>query len=795
MSLYQDFRLAIRRWVDRPAFAVTAIVTLALGIGATTAIFSVVHAVLLKPLPWRNPDELVSVYVARPHWRETPVLAGSWNVGNLSWPIFRDLQTKSRTLVEVGTWSRQRLTLNGERNEQVHALRVSAGFLPLLGVNPLIGRFFTAAEDESPTSAVLVSYEAWQRRFGGSPSVLGQEVSLNETAWTVVGVLPPGFDFFGVNPAEFLLPFGNIPLGDRHAGNHFMNGVARLRANVPLEAAQAEADPLVRGAEKQEEKQARLVPLAEDQLGRSRRPLMVLLSASGLLLLIACANVAGLLLGEAGSRRYEMSVRLALGASRRAVARQMFVESLALAGVAMLLAVVLVAWMTPLLVSLAPTDLPRAGTAGISLPVLGFGLFAGIATAVIFGMAPALAFARVDPARWMYGGSRGAGRTRFRAHNIVVASEVALAVSLVVAASLFGETLLRLTSQPVGFRPDDLVVAGLRFPRVSAATEQERLTRNEELLARLKALPGVDAAAVASTAPFSDSYGSNTITIDGKPELKAETNRHVVSEEYFRTLQIPIVRGRGFDASDVAGGYAAVVTQEFERRYLDGDALGKRFTLNGNVHRVIGVVPATKHRRLSDDAGPAMYILNRQVPQWTTSYVVVRTAMDGGGMLATIRRAIESFDPRTSIVTLDTMSDLMRRSVAEERYRATLSLAFGGTALMLAAMGLYGLIGRMVTDRRREIGVRLALGAQRSAVVRLVLRQAALLVAAGLIAGIPAALAGSSAVSTLLYGVTPTGAHTFVLATAVLAAAGLAAGLIPAIRASHTDPAIALRAE
>jgi len=395
----------------------------------------------------------------------------------------------------------------------------------------------------------------------------------------------------------------------------------------------------------------------------------------------------------------------------------------------------------------------------------------------------------------MYGGGRGASRTRHRAHNLLVAGEVALAVSLVVAASLFGETLFRLTSQPLGFRPDNIVVAGMRFPRDPAVTPQIRQARNEELLARLREMPGVVAAAVTSTAPFSGSYGSNSLTIDDKPGLKAESNRHVVSEEYFRALDIPVIRGRLFDRTDVAGTLTAVVTEEFERRYMDGQAVGKTFTLNRNVHRVIGVVPATKHRRFSDEAGPAMYLLSRQLPSWGTPHVIVRTATDARAMLSPARRAIEAFDPQSSIVTLETMADMMRRSVAEERYRATLSLAFGITALVLAAMGLYGLIARLVADRRREIGVRLALGAQRAAVVRLVLRHALWLVAAGLLVGIPAALAASSLVATLLYGVTPTAAHTFLIATAVLATAGVAAAVVPAIRASHTDPAIALRAE
>jgi putative ABC transport system permease protein len=794
--LAHDLRHALRRWKHRPAFAATAILTLATGIAATTAIFSVVDAVLLKPLPWRDADRLVSVYVARPHWRNTPVLAGSWNVGNLSWPIFQDLRTKSRTLSEVGTWNRIRPTLNGERNELVYGLQVSSTFLPMLGVTPYAGRLFIPEEDAAATGAVIISYEAWQRRFGGTPDVLGRRVSLNETIYSIVGVLPPRFDFLGQNAPEFLLPWGNVPASDRHAGNHFMYGVARLLPGIPLEDAVSDANPLVRGTEKPERKQARLVPLAEDQLGRSRRPLWFLLAAAGLLLLIACANVAGLLLGEAGSRRYEIGVRLALGGSRTDVARQMLIESVALAVMAIVLAVALVMWLTPLVGSLAPAQLPRIGQVAVNVRVFAFAVLVGLTTAVLFGAGPALIFARVDPASWVRGGGRGTTRARSRAHSVLVVSEVAIAVMLVTAASLFSETLLRMTSEPVGFRPENLVVTSLRVPPDTAVTAEMRVRRNDDLVSRLASLPGVDAATATSTAPFSGSYGSNSIAVEGKPsEVNAEASRHIVTDDYFRTLGIPIVKGRGFERTDVSGDFVAVVTREFERRFMDGDAVGKRFTVNKNVHRIVGVVPATKHRRYTDEAGPAFYALNRQLPGWSTGTFIVRTTTDGQSMLSAVRTVIESAEPQSSIVTLETMRDMMRRSVAEERYRAVLSVVFGATALLLAAMGLYGLIARAAAERQREIGVRLALGAQRGAVLRLVLRQALVLVFAGVLIGVPTAMSASGLVASLLYGVTPASPHTFVLAAALLGSVAVVAALLPARRAARTDPVTVLRAD
>lgn len=790
MSFFAELRLAVRRWASRPALALTAIITLSLGIASMTAIFSVVYAVVLKPLPWRNSEDLVSIYVQRPHWRESAVLANAWNTGNLSWPIYQGLLTKSKTLIEVATWNRTRPTLNGERNELVTGMQVSAGFLPMLGVTPFMGRFFTDADDAPGGDACVISYEAWQRRYGASQSVLGRRVSLDESPYTIVGVLPPGFDFTGIVAPEFLISWGNVTANNRNPGNHFMYGLARVRPGVPLADAIADADPLVRGTEKADEKQARLVPLEEDQRGRSRAPLVMLLGASALLLLIACANVAGLLLGEGGARRYEMAVRIALGSSRAIVARQLLIESLVLAAVSIAAALAIVFWITPMIASLAP-QLPRATDIVISMPVLAFGIAAGLLTVLLFGIVPAFSFAGVESGEWIRGSGRTA-TTRSRAHGTLVICEVALAVLLVAGASLFGETLVRMTSQAIGFRSDHLVVASLRLPRDQSVTPEMRRLRTDELAARLASLPGVESGTVTSTAPFSGSYGSNGITIDGK---NAESARHVVSDTYFATLGIPIVKGRAFDASDQPGAFAAVVTQDFERQYLDGEAIGRRFTLNRNVHQVIGVVPATKHRRFSDEAGPAMYILNRQVPTWATPQFIVRANADGRSLIATIRKTIESTEPQASIVSIEMMSDMMRRTVAEERFRAQLSIVFGVAALLLAAIGLYGLITRLVSDRRREIGVRLAIGAPRGAVVRMVMRHAMTLVVAGLVIGVPAALAAAGFVRSMLYGVSPTAPHTFLAVIALLTLSAAVAACLPAVRAANTDPASVLRIE
>jgi predicted permease len=696
---------------------------------------------------------------------------------------------------EVGVWRADRPTLNGERNELVGALQVSASFLPMLGVPAHMGRLFTPSEDDGPTDAVLITYEAWQRRFGGA-AVLGRRVSLNETACTIVGVLPPGFNFDATSPREFVLPLGNTPVSQRTVGNHFLYAVARLQPGIPLADAAADAEPHVRGAEAPGEKLASLARLADVQQATSRRPLWVLLGASGLLLLIACANVAGLLLGEAEARRHEIAVRAALGGSRGQIVRQLFAETAVLAGLSAVAGLVMAAWLTPLLVSIAPAELPRLASVTVDLRVCAFAALLGVAAALLFGAAPAAALASVDPARSLREGGRDAGLRRRHAYQLIVACEVALAMVLLAAAGLMGQTLLRLTAQPVGFDPGNLVVASIRLPRDPAATPARRAARTDAIVGGLSALPGVIDAAATSSAPFSGGSGGNSIQIEGKTfERDPSANRHIVTERYFATLRIPIVKGRGFEPGDRPGEHVAVVTPEFERAFMDGEAIGRRFTLNGDVHRVVGVAAATKHREYSDETAPGFYALNRQLPSWATQTFVVRTATPAEGAIRTVRDALETIEPTSSLVTIDTMAAMMRRSVAEERFRAQLSLAFGASAMVLAGLGLYALVARGVADRRREIGVRMALGARPGDVLRMVFGQGLRLVGAGLAVGIPAALAASRLAGSLLYGVRPTEPYTFAAVALLLVSTAAAATLLPARRAARIDPVSALRAD
>ena len=793
-SLVRELSFAVRHWRGRPGLAVTAILILAIGIGSTTAIFSIVDAVVLRRLPWSEPDRLVNVYVTRPHWKSDPVLSGSWNTGNLSWVIFKDLQGKSKTLAGMGVWQSDRLTLNGEPSEPVRVMSMSASFLPMLGVVPYEGRFFTVEEDDTPSDSALISFEAWTRRYGARPDIIGHAISINETQYRIVGVVPSGFRFGTTEPDEFMLPLGRTPMQQRNEGNHFLNGVGRLAAGATVAQANQEVDPWIRGNEPAAEKAASLVPLADDQSEPARRPLFTLLAAAGLLLLIAASNVAALLQGAAVTRRHELAIRVALGGGRQQVTRQLFLESLILGGASAVLGVLLAIWLTPILVTMAPSTFARMDTVAIDLRVLAFAVVLTMGTTVLFGMGPAWSMSRANPADALRAGGRTGTVRAVRGTRWVVTAQVSLSLVLLMGAGLLAETVRRLTSQPVGFSAAPLAVTSVRLPPLAGAAAPQRALRVQAIVDRLSKLPGVDAATAANAAPFSGIAGSSSFQIPGKTfSRNPSANRHIVSQSYFDTMGIRPIRGRLFDATDAFGAHAAVITDELERRLLDGDGVGKHFVLNGDDHTVIGVIPSPKYKRFSEEPPVAFYMLSRQLPQWPMPSYIVRASGRPEELLPTIRKAIAEAEPQVAFITLETMAAMQARSVAEERYRAQLAVGFAGSALLLAGIGLYGLLARSIRDQRREMGVRLALGAAPREVRRLVMTKALGLVALGLVPGIPAALMAGRAIGSFLYGVTPLSPLVLLAATTVVVLMAMAAALGPALKAARIDPIETLR--
>ena len=831
-----DVRNALRRWRHRPGFALTAVVTLALGIGATTAIFSIVDAVLLRPLPWTDPDRLVAIHAVYPERRQNPGATLTWNRGLLSYQTW-DALREEPAFAGVATWRKTPSldsTLGEARTALVQTMEVSARLLPMIGVGLLHGRFFTEDEDFDRSDSVLVSEEAWQRHFGGRADIVGGRITLGSVTYggeetkVVVGVIERGFALDGDPPPDVLLPVGDLSTPRRRDHSGWLRVVAKLAPAATVAAANDAAARAIAQQQAREPLTARALPLLDDTVGGAARPLWLLLAAAGLLLLIACTNVAGLLLGEARARRHEIAVRVALGGSRARVVRQLLVEHTLLGVAGAVAGVMLGFWLTRLCVELAPAALPRLDTVAVDARGAVFALTLGFVTVLLFGVAPALSLARTPAARLAEGG-RDAAAGRRVGHRIIVATAMALALVLLAGASLLGETLLRLTARPLGFDPSNLHVVSFTMTTLPEmpTLKNNSMTRDQlnaanwdvatkwtrswwlnmsGAIERVAALPGVASVGSARSAPFLSGRTTGQIRPIGRPVADAVATRlHAVDEAYFRTMGTPILRGRGFESRDRIGPAAhglaralvrqpelpTIISRELERRLFGDDGVGRKIVLDDTVLNVIGVVPDARWRKTDDDDLAAFYLIAEGYKSLDTLFV--RTSGDAITLLPAVKRTIELYNPNIVIRSMTSMDQLMARAMAEERFRATLSLMFGGAALVLAAVGLYGLAARRVADRRREIAVRVALGARPADVRGLVTRDALRTIGIGLIIGLPAAIAASQVTQSFLYGVTPTAPHVFAIAVAVLVLAALVATILPARRAAAIDPMIVLK--
>ncbi len=819
-----DIRYALRRWRRRPGFPLAATLTLGLGIGAATAMFSVVDAVLLRPLPWPDPDRLAVVQMVYPERRTDPRFATTWNRSPLHYPAWEALRRGS-SFSEVALWEPPSLsmTIDEGRTELALVMSVSSDFLPMLGVNVLHGRNFTRADDERESYSLILSYEAWQRHFGGRPEVVGTRSSLawasdtHTPPWTVVGVLEPGFSFDEARP-DVLKTIGNNAAPSRYYFGGFFQAIARLAPGVSVDAASAEAAVLMQASQPGVSIGSRVVPLDEEQLGSSVRPLWLLFGAAGVLLLVACANVAGLLVGENRMRRHETAIRLSLGITRRGIVRQLLVEHAMLALVGAAVGLLLATWLTQAQVALAPAELPRLDTVRVDWRVALFALAAGGLTLLAFGLAPAVSLARTQAAQLLAGGGREAAPARHVAQRAVVAIEIALAAVLVVGAGLLGETLFRLLSQPLGFDPSNLVVVSTRFtgsiippgsiggtrgsggvsgnslnsgPPLRERYAATRRAQTAAVVERLSALPGVVRAAAIDTPPFSRRRPSRSqIRIEGRPqEANDRAASQSVSASFAKTLRVPVVAGRDLNPAD--GPNAALVSREFERRYFEHGAVGRRFEYGqssfSTTYDIVGVVGDLKHSTFADDPLPTFYAIGG------ADDFVVQTGVDPLVVLPTIRNALADVDRQIVVIGTTTMDESLAGVLAAERFRATLSTAFALTALLLSSVGLYGVAARRVADRRRELCIRVALGARPRNLRSLVLGDGVRTVGLGLAVGLPTAFVASQATRAFLFGVSPTSPHVFLGASVVLAAAALAATFLPARRAGRVDPMLALR--
>jgi len=803
-SVLQDLHFGVRTLRRRPLFAVVAIGTLGLGIGATTAIFSVVEGVLLKPLPYEHPGDLVTVFETFPDWLDNPQLADLWDRIYVAWPDYERWRDNQTMFEDVAIYGSTAMILTGaDVPERASVGLASASLFPMLGVRPVAGRAFLPGEDGhgAPKLAIL-DHALWQERFGGDPGVIGTAIQLNDEPFTVVGVLPQGFRlralgiFGGTTTPSVWIPLGagNARLRE---GDHSYNGIARLKRGVTLAQAAAETEVLLRGDQDPSKMGARLTPRVQEENAGLQAPLYLLLGSSLVLLLIACGNVATLLLGELTGRRHEMATRLAVGAGRGRVARQLLTESVLLgvagSGVGILLAVA----GTGALLSLAP-PLPRLDEVGVTTPVLVFAVLAGMLTGLAFGLAPAMGLFRGRIHNVLRSGARGLDTAGSLFQRSVIALQIALTVVLLVSGGLLVRSLNGLFHVDPGFRAQGLAEVRVQLPSYRYESFEERLAVFEEMRRSLEAVPGVEAVTATSSLPFSGFPNLLTFGILGKPEPEGgarQASDRGVLPNYLETMGIPLRAGRGItDADGLDAPKVAVISESMARRFWPGESpLGARLDF-GDTLTVVGIVGDVRHEALDAELLPTVYIPLPQADGSGLSFVV-RTRGDSEALLDQLRQPIWSVDADAPISRVATVASLMAVSARDERFRTLLMMVFGVCAAFLAGAGVYGVTARGVTRRAREMGIRMALGARGGNLVRMILLRDL----AGGVVGIALGLLGAYATSRLLagylFGVEGWDPPTYgAVATGALLLS-LAASLIPARRASSITPMEVLREE
>jgi len=809
-GLWQDLRYGARAMLRRPGFTALTALALALGIGANTAIFSLVNAVLLRQLPFERPEELVWVTSRRPDVDKRPF--------NL--PDFVDFRDQNRSLAGIaayGTWSAN-LTDGGEP-ERLQGVRISANVFEMLGVHAAAGRLLLP-EDDTPGQehVVVLAHGLWRRRFGGDPGLVGKTLTLNGAGYTVVGILPPQF-IFPIKECDLAIPLAPRAdpwLGVRTSSN-FLRGLARLKPGVTREQAQADLTAVAERLRRQypvanEQKLGvTLTSWREEIVGDYRLALWVLLGAVGVVLLITCVNLANLALVRAAARHREMAIRTALGASRRRLTQQLAVESLLLAllggGTGLLLAV----YGIDLLLWLSPASLPRAAEVGVDLRVLGYTLALSVLAGGIFGLAPAWRSARVNVGEDLKEDGRGAsgGARQSRARSLLVVSEIALSLVLLVGAGLLLKSFVRLQRATPGFDAHNVLALRLSLPKGRYGSRGAVTAFYDDLQPRLARLPGVESVGVVNVLPLSGLLRSVNFSIEGRPAAPGETwmtDYRETSPDYFRTMKIPLIAGRAFTEQDTdRTSPVVIISQGFARHYWpDGGAVGAHLRIDDNDTgprpvEIVGVVGDVKHQSL--DGGPSLhlYLPLRQVHEdgivytASTQYWLVRAATDPLTLSSAVRREIQSVDRDVPTSNTRTMEQYLDASIAPRRFNLSLLAVFALAALALAGVGLYGVISYGVAQRRQEIGIRMALGAQARDVLRLVIGQGLRLAVLGVALGLLGALALTRLMAGLLFIVSPTDPVTFGAIALLLTGVALLACWLPARRAMKVDPLVALR--
>lgn len=806
-AFVQDLRYALRTLRRAPGFAAVAVLTLGLGVGANTAVFSVVHAVLLEPLPYQQPEQLLNISQARP---SDGIQATGWSYAN-----FADFREQNRVFTEVAGAQHHQLTMTGRGDPlAVDTSVVTPELFAMFGVPPLIGRAL-ASQDGAPGAAavVVLSEGLWRARFGADAAVIGRSIDLDKRPFAVIGVMPAAFRFPLLSQTDQVwIPLRQDPLFgpwmERRAG-HWLQVTGRLRDGVaPAELDAALAAFAARASEGNPAENAgwtvRARPLQQMLVGGVRQALLVLLAAVGVVLLIACANIANLLLTRATARSRELALRSSLGAGRTRIFRQLLTEAAVLGAAGGLVGVGIAIAGVRLLSSMVPATVPRVNAIEVDAGVLLFALTLSIAATLLCGLAPSIFAARIDLQKILKeDGRSGENAARRRTRSVLAAVEIALALVLLTSAGLVLRSFSKLTSVDPGFDASHILKAEVSLPRFAYSTPQQWRTFADSLLAKLQSEPGLADSAVAIPAPIADGTVNLAFEVvgDAPSSVNAAQNASYVaiSPEYFRVMQVPVLAGRAFDAHDTTDSRnvcvisAALARRHFGARSPIGQRMKFGFPPDGEAEReIVGVVGDLRDVALDHEPGPMMYVPFAQAP-FPGAVVLIRTSVAAGSVVPLIRRDVAAIDPDLPVTDVGMMPDLIGASVAQPRFRTFLLGVFAAIALVLATIGVFGVISYSVSRRSHEIGVRMALGASRGTILAMVLRETASLTIAGFIVGLPCALIAARLISHLLFAVSDRDPWTLFAVAALLGGAAALAGLIPARRATHVLPIVALR--
>jgi putative ABC transport system permease protein len=807
-----DLKYALRMLVKAPVFAVIAILTLALGIGANSAIFSVIDNVLLRPLPFKNPDEIVML------WARYANDSGSVRGNVHSYPDYVDLRDQSQSIAAMAAYTRTAGTLTyAEDAKYLEGIAITPEVFEVLGVQPLLGRGFTKEDAKNEADRVVVlTYPLWKSSFGGDPKIVGQQIMLSSRQHTVVGVMPPGWKF-PIEDAhiEYALPleyFGTQMLGNR--GAHFLSVVGRLKPGMPMQKAEAELTSIASRLSKQYPDTnlnftgMAVVTLHSDVVGEVRPALIVLLGAVALVLLIACANVANLLLARAASRSREIAIRTALGASRALVIRQLLCESLVLAVLGGTAGLLLAWWGVDLLGVAGPQGLPHLGQIKVNFAVCAFTFVLAIGSTLLFGLIPALQVSRPSVNESLQQGAKGStgGLHTNRLRAFLVVSQVSLSLLLLAGAGLLIKSFLNLRATNPGFDPVRLMTMSISLPRIRYPEVDQQIRTHDAIMEKIAAIPGVESAGGVNPLPLGGNIRNQSFMVSGAAPLPRGNHPGggylMVKPDYFKTMKIPVLQGRAFTNADTKDSPLVVMINEAfaKKHFPDRNPIGQQVMIDRGSDKappceVVGVVGNSRHDALATPPGPEFYVPFSQDPGRSLDIVLRVASTNLVGLNGDVKRAVHEIDKDLYVPTLEPMTTFLATQLAQPRFNMMLLAVFAGVAMVLAAIGIYGVIAYSVTQRTREIGIRMALGAQRTQMLGMVLRQSMLLVVIGIAIGFLVALVATRVMATLLYGVGANDLSIYAVVIALLSGAAFLASYVPARRAMKVDPMVALRYE